>query len=67
VDTVELLVTLFGVQTQYTALKTTVQETGLKVSAMFWALLETHLKLHLSVHRVHLPNARPIPTEEGLN
>jgi hypothetical protein len=26
VDTVELLVTLFGVQTQYTALKTAVQE-----------------------------------------
>ena len=43
VDSVDLLVTLFGVQTQYTALKTAVQETGLKVSAMFWALLETHL------------------------
>ena len=32
VESVDLLVTLFGVQTQYTALKTTaVQESGLKV------------------------------------
>jgi hypothetical protein len=53
VDTVELLVTLFGVQTQYTALKTAVQDFARNA-------LE-------NVHRVHPPNARPIPTEEGLN
>ena len=39
VDSADLLVTLFGVQTQYTGLKTAVQESGLKVSAMFWALI----------------------------
>ena len=43
VSSVNLLVALFGVQAQYTAMKTAVQESGLKVSAMFWALLETQL------------------------
>ena len=50
-DTVGLLVTLFGVQTQNTALKTVFQETGLKVSAMFWALLETHLRPFIEASR----------------
>jgi hypothetical protein len=70
VDTVELLVTLFGVQTQYTALKTAVQETGLKVSAMFWALLETHLRPFIeSISPTQGPSQRrrvsTEPTGEG--
>ena len=70
VDTVELLVTLFGVQTQYTALKTAVQETGLKVSAMFWALLETHLRPFIeSIRPTQGPSQRTRvstePTGEG--
>jgi hypothetical protein len=44
VNSVELLITLFGVPTQYTALKTAVQDNGPRVSTMFWALLETNLR-----------------------
>ena len=72
VDTVELLVTLFGVQTQYTPLKTAVQETGLvRCQRCFGlALLETHLTPFIeSIRPTQGPSQRrrvsTEPTGEG--
>ena len=70
VISVELLITMFGVPTQYSALKTDVQNNGPRVSTMFWALLETNLKpLIESMHPTQGPPQRrrvsTEPTEEG--